>query len=209
MKKILSFFLALLTILSFCVFANAETRVSEEKKSFDISVVEKSDLYKADKFTKEWNIQNCYSKQNNNTKLIVRALLFEEYVEEGWGPELRIVVYSKKNDEYETVDTFMALVDDVLYAYEAPEHDETTASVFGGTVTRAFLNSIEEAKEVSFRIETHEKGGKYHLYTVENIPHDELNGLVEIAYVLEASNAWHIDKSPEISDKEYKASISK
>ena len=213
MKKMLSLLLALLLIMSFVVSANAEITetksISEDNEEFDVSVLEDSVVFKRDKFTKEWNVQRTFLDENDNHRLFVSVILYEKYVSEGWGPELRIMYLNKKSNEYQTVNTFMALVDDTLYSFEALGIKENSSSVFGGNVLREFLRSLEGAKEVAFRFEMKDKRGDYRQYTIDDITQEELKWIITVAELLESSNAWSANKDPKQSDIDYKATITK
>ena len=214
MKKVLSLIMVVLLVLSFSISASADTvsksdkvEESTETKEFDPSAFQNSELYTYDKFQKKWNIQGAYVKEYSNYTFYFGVLLFDSYVSNEWGPELRVEGFDKTTGEFDSIKALRVLVDDVLYSFEALEEGDTNSYAFGGNVIRSLLNALKGAKEVALQFEAYEKNGRYHLFTIEDITSEDLNELIEMADLLENSHAWGLDKTPDKSDNYYKASV--
>ncbi len=197
MKKTLSFILALMLLLP--VFALGES--AENGSVFDKTILEKSHLYRYDKFTKEWQIDGEYLKDYRNSRVKVIFLLFDSYVEKQWGPEIRVVRFNKENESYDTVLSFRAFVDDTLFSIEKLIDSDTYSYAVGASGIQAFADALVNAKEVAFQIDFIDKFGESWTLTIDPVDVSELNELKEISKVFKESNAWTTVSNP----KEYDA----
>ena len=204
MKKIIAVLMMLVSVLSFPLMAFADG-----ENAFDVSVVEGSRLYEYDKFDRTWKITGFYEKDYSDVWIAVGMLLFPEYIEEGWGPELRVYSYDPKNELFDKVRSFKVVIDNSLYTFSDLQYDKDNhcSSAFGGTVSRQFVNTLENAKEIAFRIECDSNDGTSYSVTIDPVEIDALNDLIEMAHVLESSKAWECDTTPILSDYSYGAKI--
>lgn len=204
MKRIIAVILTLILELSFPLMAFAD-----EGNAFDVSVVEGNRLYEYDKFDRTWKIVGFYEQDYSDVWIVVGVLLFPEYIEEGWGPELRVISYDPKDEIFDEVKSFKAVIDDTIYTFSDLQIEKSIngSSAFGGTVFRQFVNSLETGKEIAFRIECEDNDGTSYSVTIDPVEMDALKDLIEMAYVLEKSNAWECDIAPKLSDYSFGAKI--
>ena len=203
MKKLVSVFLVLAIVFS-AVGASALAA-----GSFDKSVFENST-----KFSKEgfgWKLIGGYSQRFTQGTVWVRAMLFDYYITNGWGPELRVEFYDPGIRDYVEVKAFRANVDDVLYSFEKLQYDDSEdvhgGSVFGGKVYPAFLRAIMEAKHVAFQIDYEDIYGITNTLTIEKVHTGDLSDLKDMANYLFRSKAFSADTDPDGNDRYYGASI--
>ena len=204
MKKLLSAFLVLVFILSLISVSALAAG------SFDKSVFENSR-----KFSKEgfgWKLIGGYEKKFAEARISVRTMLFDNYVTQGWGPELRVEYYDYLYKDYDEVTGFKASVDGVIYSFDNLQYDDSEdvhgGSVFGGTVYQAFMKDILDCKDVMFQITHTDAGGDTYTSTIEHVHSGDLSPLQEMAKYLMKSNAFSTDSNPAGNDSYYKASIS-
>jgi hypothetical protein len=203
MKKTLSFILALMLLLP--VFALGES--AENGSVFDKTVLEKSHLYSYDKFAKKWQIDGKYLKNYRDSRVEVLFLLFDSYVENQLGPEIRVVCFDKENETYNTVLSFRAFVDDTLFSIEKLNGRDTYSNAFGASGIQAFADALVNAKEVAFQINFIDKFGESWTLTIDPVDVSELNELKEISKVFKESNAWTTVSNPKEYDAIYGISI--
>ncbi len=205
MKKLISVFLVLAL-----VFAAAGTTALAASSKFDRSIFENSTKFSKDGFG--WKLIGGYVERFNEGTVSVRAMLFDNYIKQGWGPELRVEFYNPGIRDYEEVTAFRANVDDVLYSFDNLEYNDAEdvhgGSVFGGTVYPAFLQAIIDAKNVAFQIEYEDMYGRTNTLTIEHVHTGDLSELKDMATYLFRSKAFSVDTDPEGNDKYYGASIS-
>ena len=192
MKRSVCFLLVIVLLsLTLPVFAENPPASSpnDGTPDFDRSVFESSELYSYDKFKKSWTVQARYDKKYSNADVVVWVLLFNSYIEKGWGPELRVQYFDKKNDCYDKVTAFRALVGETLFTFEL---DESTnrGYAFGGSVFRDLLNSLDNASEVAFQLDHTDKFGDSWTLTIDPVAPEDLREIIEIASMLEASHTW-------------------
>ena len=200
MKKLIS----LLLVLVF-LFSIPCTQVSAAG-TFNKSVFEKSTKYTYNASTREWNLQDCYKKVFTNAVVYVYSLLFSDYVDEGWGPELRIYYYDKQTGNYDQVVAFRALINDVLYCFEdLGEGSGGGGYVFGGTVQEAFMRALLSAKTVTFQFDHVTRSGAVYTGTIDHVHTGELSSLVEMAGYLIKSNAFFVCDDPKGMDEAFGA----
>ena len=204
MKKLISVFLVLVLVFT----AVGTTALAASK--FDRSIFENST-----KFSKEgfgWKLIGGYTKRFAEGTVYVRAMLFDNYIKQGWGPELRVEFYNPGIRDYEEVTAFRANVDDTLYSFENLVYDSSEdvhgGSAFGGTVYPAFLEAIIDAKNVAFQIDYEDMYGRTKTLTIEHVHTGDLSDLKDMAGYLFRSKAFSVDTDPEGNDKYYGASIS-
>ena len=204
MKRIIAVTITLVLVLSLPLIAFAD-----EGNAFDVSVVEGNRLYEYDKFDRTWKIVGFYEQDYSDVWIVVGVLLFPEYIEEGWGPELRVISYDPNDEIFDEVKSFKAVIDDTLYTFSDLQIEKSIngSSAFGGTVFRQFVNSLETGKEIAFRIECEDNDGTSYSVTIDPVEMDALKDLIEMAYVLEKSNAWECDIAPKLSDYSFGAKI--
>lgn len=205
MKRIL----LILTVVAL-VFSIVTTTAFAATGKFDKSVFENSTKFTKEGFT-SWKLIGGYSQRFTQGTVWVRAMLFDYYIKEGWGPELRVEFYDPAARDYMEVKAFRANVDDVLYSFDALQYDDKEdvhgGSAFGGTVYPEFLQALIGAKNVAFQIDYENIYGKDVTLTIEHVHTGDLSDLKEMANYLFRSKAFSADTNPEESDKLYAASI--
>ncbi len=204
-KKLVTLFLALALVSA--VFAPAALAAG----GFDKSVFENST--KCTKSGFSWNLIGGYSVEFAEAVVKVRAMLFDNYVTEGWGPELRVEFYNRLYKDYDEVTAFRASVDDVIYSFEKLDYngdeDIHGGSAFGGTVFPAFMQDILECRNVSFQIDHIDPFGVKETASIDHVHTGDLSDLQEMAKYLIRSKAFTTNTSPEWNDEYYGASIRK
>ena len=204
MKKALSTMLVLLLLLPFFVLNEA---AATENAPFDKSVFESSSSYIYDKFAKEWKIIAAWEKKYSDANIGIGVLLFDQYITEGWGPELRVAYIALPSENYFDVTALRAMVDDKMYSFEKLVNYNATSSAYGGTVMRAFLNSLKSGKEVAFQIEYKNTQGAAFSLTIDPVDISSLSDLINIANLFEKANVWTAFSSYEQNDLTFSASM--
>lgn len=189
MKKILCLVLAMLML---CTTAVALADSVVEEPEFDRSRLTGSDLYHYDKFTKEWNVQGSYQKEYSDARVIVCLLLFDTYVENSMGPELRIMFFDKEAQAYDTVTAFRAIVGEKIFCWESLEQGTNGSNAFSGEVMKAFCEALLTGEEVAFQIDHTDKYGSSWTATIDPVDSSALSELRAMAQLLIDSNAWSI-----------------
>lgn len=146
MKKILCMVLAVMMLI-------AQTTALAAVDTFDKSKLTGSDLYSYDKFSKEWNIQGTYVKEYSNVRIRIALLLFDDYVEEGYGPELRVEFFDKENQCYDQVTAIRILVGEKMFSFEKLLSTSNNSYAFGGTVMEELCSALIAGGEVAIQIE--------------------------------------------------------
>ena len=201
MKKILSVLLVLSVLCSFGIIANAA--------GFDSSKLVGSSMYSYDSSTKEWKTVGSYNKEYSNVDFKLILFLSSYYIDNGWGPDLRLQYYDKTKSNYDVVDGFRATVNDKIYSFYGFEQGDKDSYLFGGTVMRAFLNSLSSAVSVTFEIDHTTKDGDSYTATIDPVNVRELSKLAELGRLFEAANLWDPEVTTDLADndKYYSASI--
>lgn len=200
MKKVLSFVLALmLACVSFAAVA--------EGAAFDKTKVTGSSLYNYDRFTKEWSIQGVYTKEYSNARVQVALLLFDSFVEDGMGPELRVLFFDKDTQQYDEVTAFRAVVGEKIYCFEELFPGSNSGSVIGGTVLKELCTALIAGGEVAFQIDHTDKYGSSWTGTIDPVDRTALAELIEMTRLLRDSNAWSLDATPEFWDTFFGATM--
>lgn len=201
MRKILSMLLVLSVLCSFGIIANAA--------GFDSSKLAGSSMYSYDSSTKEWKIVGSYGKEYSNVDFKLILFLCSDYVENGWGPDLRLRYYDKTKSNYDVVDGFRATVNDKIYSFYNFEQGDKDSYFYGGTVMRAFLNSLSSAISVTFEIDHTTKDGDSYTATIDPVSIRELSKLAELGRLFESANLWdpEVTKDLKSNDTYYNASI--
>ena len=107
MKKLISFLLCVVLLVTLSLpgaFAAG---------NFDKSVFQNSTKYTSS--YNGWNLQGHYIKQYSNARIMVYSLLFSDYVDAGWGPELRVYYYDPATRTNFQVTGFHATVNGTKY----------------------------------------------------------------------------------------------
>ena len=206
MKRLISALLVLIFVLSL-IGTSAMAAGGFDKTVFENST----------KFTKfgfgNWKLIGGYEKSFVEADVKVRAMLFDNYVKEGWGPELRIEFYDTQHRCYDEVTAFKASVDEVIYSFDNLVYDDSEdvhgASVFGGTVYEAFMKDILECRDVIFLITHTDYEGDSIDSVIEHVHSGDLSNLQVMSKYFAQSKAFSTDKDPEGHDEKYGASISK
>ncbi len=206
MKRLISSLLVLVFIFS--VVSSSALAAG----GFDKTVFENST-----KFTKfgfgNWKLIGGYEKSFVEGDVKVRAMLFDNYVKEGWGPELRIEFYDTQHKRYDEVTSFKASVDEVIYSFDKLEYNDDEdvhgGSVFGGSVYQAFMKDILDCKDVIFLITHTDWEGDSIDSVIEHVHSGDLSNLQIMSKYFIDSNTWKTDSDPEGNDEYYGASISK
>lgn len=204
MKKILCLVLAaLLLCTTFAAFAETTTATP----AFDKSKLTGSELYNYDKFSKDWNVQGHYIKEYSDATVLVYFLLFDNYVTEGWGPELRVVFFDKEAQHYNQITAFRAIVGEQMFCWEtlAASSNRGAGYAFGGDVMKEFANALLSGNEVAFQIDHTDKYGSSWTSTIDPVNYSDLADLRTMARLLNDSNAWYLDSAPALSDYYYGA----
>lgn len=201
MKKLISLALCLVLLLSVsvpCAFAAGK---------FDKSVFQNSTKFTQDTFS-DWNLQGHYIKNYSNARIMVYSLLFNNYVDEGWGPELRVYYYDPALKMNCQVTAFRAKVNDTLYCFDnLGQGNNNGGYVFGGTVQEAFFRALLNVKSCAFQFEYEDPSGGTITAWDNHIHTGELSELIDMAKYLIQSNAFSIDPDPKASDTFYGAYI--
>lgn|GEM_PF-7075376 len=201
MKKLIALMLCVVML------AALPLPIAEAAGSFNKSAFTNSTKY-TQKSPTDWNIQGHYIKQYSNARIMVYSLLFSDYVDEGWGPELRVLYYDPATQTYNQVTGFRATVNGTTYCFENMGYgNEGSGFVFGGKVQEAFFKALLNVKTVSFEIDYIDIAGDYRTGWDNHIHTGELSELIEMAKYLMKSNAFTIDTDPEGSDRHYQAYI--
>lgn len=203
MKKRIFTFLAM--ILVFSLISSSALAAG----NFNKSVFENSRKYSQDGFG--WKLIGGYEKKFVEAKVSVRAMLFDTYVTNGSGPELRVEYYDTLYNYYAEVTGFTASIDGKVYSFDnLVYHDDDDVhggSVFGGTVFKEFMKDILNCKKIMFKI-TYLDAGDVCTATIEHVHSGDISPLQDMAKYLIKSNAFSTDNDPEGHDKKYGASIS-
>ena len=177
---------------------------------FDKSVFENSRKFSRFGFG-NWSLIGGYEKSFVEADIKVRAFLFDNYVKEGWGPELRIEFYDTKHNRYDEVTAFKASVDGVIYSWDKLDYNSDAdvhgGYAFGGRVFEAFMADIIYSSDVMFLITHTDWEGDSIDSVIEHVHTGDLSNLIEMAKYLSQSNAWKTDKDPEGNDEYYGAYI--
>ena len=201
MRKILSVLLVLSVMCSFGIIANAA--------GFDSSKLARSSMYFYDSSTMKWKTVGSYSKEYSNVDFKMFLFLSSDYVADGWGPDLRLQYYDKTKSNYDAVDGFRATVNDKIYSFYRLDQGDKDSYFFGGTVMRAFLNSLSSAVSVTFEIDHTTKDGDSYTATIDQVNIRDLSKLAELGRLFEAANVWDPEVTTDLysNDKYYNASI--
>lgn len=209
MKKLSAFLIGMLVFLSITSYAfQFGSETTEVEAKFNLTALEKNPYYKYDKFTKSWNIQGDYTAEYRDCRASVRLLLFRNYVDNQWGPELRVEYFNKELKEYMPVSAFRAVVGDKVYKFEKLSISESDSYAFSCITLQEFCNAMinANAKEIAFQISFTEKGSGWVL-TMDSLTEKDLVRLKSVASALKKSNAWTIQPYNEEYDSFYQASI--
>lgn len=204
MKKLLSVLLVVV-LLHTSLAAVAET--AAEEPTFDKTVFSSSELYNYDKFSKEWNVQGAFVRQYSDATVQVALLLFDVYVEEGWGPELRIIFFNKETQTYEKVTAFRVIADDKLFCFETLDEGTNCGYAFAGEIMEQLFETLITAKEVAFQFDHTDKYGNSWTATIDPITDTELAELRAMALLMRDSHAWSINPIAFLNDYLYGATV--
>lgn len=193
MKKFLCVLLAM--VLMCTAFAAVA-----EAPAFDKSKLTGSELYSYDRFSKEWNIQGSYVKEYRDAQVRVALIVFDSFVEDGVGPELRVRFFDKETQQYDEVTAFRAVVGDKIFCFEELFPGDNSGSVYGGNVLKEFCTALISGQEIAFQIDHTDKYGSSWTGTIDPVDRTALADLIEMAILLRDSNAWSIVQNPEYWD---------
>ena len=203
MKQIVSVLLLLTMLFSLNCVSYAD--------GVDISKLENNDVCTIDKFSNEWKIVGGYKKEFKDAKVEIYVFLSPKYVENGWGPDLRVYYYDKDNSHYDEVSALRGVVDDKIYKFESFDQMENGEgyTVFGGSVMREFLNHLSSVIELSLQIEHTTKEGTSYQTTIDPVYASELKNIIEAGRLFEEINLWDPNVTTDLTDNDtyYKASI--
>ena len=201
MKKLISFLLCVVLLAALSLPG------ASAAGKFDKSVFQNSTKYTQDSFS-DWNLQGHYIKQYSNARIMIYSLLFSNYVDEGWGPELRVYYYDPATRENFQVTGFRADINGTKYCFDNLGWGNNGAGyVFGGTVQDAFFKALLNVKTASFEFEYIDLAGNHMTGWDTHIHTGELSDLIDMGKYLIKSNAFSIDPNPKSSDSDYSASI--
>ena len=204
MKRLISALLVLVFVLSLI------STSAMAAGGFDKSVFENSRKFSRFGFG-NWSLIGGYEKSFVGADIKVRAFLFDNYVKEGWGPELRIEFYDTKHNRYDEVTAFKASVDGVVYCWDSLDYNNDAdvhgGYAFGGKVFEAFMTDIIYSKDVMFLISHTDFEGDSIDSVIEHVHSGDLSNLIEMGKYLSQSNAFKTDKDPESNDDYYGAYI--
>ncbi len=212
MKKIVAYLLSFLLILgiSSAGFADGDS------KDFDLSVLEKSELYSYDSFEKAWLFNGIYGIYYQSG---VRSLFNNPYFmmiahmdSKHDSPAIRFISFPDPDkDESMPITSFQAVVDDTLYSFEPLCALSMDGFKYGmieaGNIAREFLNSLSGADKIAFKYTREDNLGKSTTWKIEPVDKEELKEVIEAARLLEESNAWSICSDLGENDKYYGASM--
>ncbi len=201
MKKTISALLAVVLVTA--ILAGSASAAG----SFNKSVFQNST-----KFTQRgssWSLIGGYEKHYSNAQIAVYALLFDDYISGGYGPELRVIYYNPTYDSFDEVVAFRVEVDGVVYSFDNMFYDESsgTSSIFGCSVYQKFMNDILDLSEASFQIDHITPAGECYTSTENHIHTGELSDLMDMAKYLITSKAFSVVEDPERMDDLFEASI--
>lgn len=219
MKKFISFCLAMLLLCS-CAIAEVKPTAKPTVKptaaptaapAFDPSKIRSSSLYSYDKFDKSWDIQGSYVKNYRDASVEICLLLFDTYAEEGWGPELRLYYYDKDANRYDNVTGFRAIIGDKMYSFEhlSKSSSANAGYAFACKTMKEFCSALITAKkgEVAFQLDHVDMYGQTWTSTIDPVDMTDLKELIDMAKLLNRSNAWSIVEDLETEDLRYFASV--
>ena len=176
----------------------------EDNPVFNLDVFKASSLYKYDKFTKEWSIYGTYTKVYSDATIEISVLVFDTYVEKGWGPELRIAYFDKETRAYDKITEFRVLIGNTLYTFGV-EPSENKSYAFGGSIMRDMLNSLRTGKDIAFQIVHTDQYGNSWRSTIDPVTKKELTDILTMAKLLESSNIWDTSSYYQKNDQTYNA----
>lgn len=200
MKKILCLVLAVMMLI-------ASTTALAAVDTFDKSKLTGSDLYHYDKFSKEWNIQGSYFKEYIDARIRVSLLLFDDYVEAGFGPELRVEVFDKENQCYDQVTAIRILVGEKMFSFENLLPMTNNSCALGGTVMEELCNALIAGGEVAIQIDRTDKFGDSWTSTIDPVSRTDLTDLIAMSKLLRDSKAWSVVSDRELNDIIYGATM--
>ena len=166
--------------------------ISFAQNDFDKTIIEKSGLYNYNKFTKEWTVRGQWDKIYNGAVVSMSYLTSREYIESNSTPVLTVQSFNRVDNKYNTVNVFRAIVDGTLFSFAKLIKWENYSYAFGGNILREFANALKTAKEVAFQIECSDQYGASFTFTIDPVELSSLSELIEIANLLENSNAWDL-----------------
>ena len=205
MKRMISALLVLVFVLSLIGTS------AMAAGGFDKSVFENSRKFSRFGFG-NWSLIGGYEKSFQGADVKVRAFLFDNYVSEGWGPELRIEFYDTNHKRYDEITAFKASVDGVVYNFDKLDYNDDPdvhgGYAFGGRVYQAFMADIIYSSDVMFLITHTDWEGDSIDSVIEHVHTGDLSNLIEMAKYLSQSNAWKTDSDPDGNDEYYGAYIS-
>lgn len=197
MKKILCMALAILMLCG-AVIAMAEG-------AFDLSKVTSSELYHYNKFDKTWDFQGSYIKEYSDAAVRIGIVMFNDCVDYGVGPEMRVMVFNKNTQQYYEVTAFRAIVGDKVFRFELLQPYGSSSSLMGGSVLRKFCDALIDGGDVAFQIDYKDSYGTIRSITIDPVDRKDLAELIEMAKLMRDSNAWSCDINPEYWDSVFGA----
>ena len=212
-KRIVSLVLAtvmLLTVVTTCAFANFDKSVFQNSRKFNRLA------------TGGWMLTGMYIQNYSEAEVRIYEVLDDECIKNGTGPKLIFTYFDKEMDTYNTVTSFKAEVDNLVFEFSDLLIDDERASdyedvlitdeysyMYCGKTAKQFLKVLGSAKEISFYY-THED-----IFGDETMSYDQgvhtgsVSQLVDVSEYLKKSDAWSTIDDLEAIDSDFNAVMSK
>ena len=191
--------IAVLLALTVPVFAADE---------FNIDALQSSKLQRTGDF---WSIAAEYRDSPDGYRVTVGAYLSSTYVDEGWGPELRITCKNISRNKFYEVTGFRATVNGTQFRFEKlayNDHPSIHAGyLFGGNVYREFMETMRNVQNATFWFDYKDPDGLPGTVCIGHVHTGELGNLINVSRYLTNANAFSTDKTPDKNDVYYGCSI--
>lgn len=180
------------------------TQIYEE---FDLDILQGSPYYTYDQFSNHWSVQSCYKKDYGRIELSIYLILFDSYLQNGLGPELRVCLYNKEESFYYSIPEFRVAVGHTLYRFEKLLSFDGNNSIFACNTLMELCKAFENGQEIVFQYTYVDSAGKSYTNPVLLVNNVDVKDLISLASTLNRSNIWNAMSNLEISDVIYGASI--
>ena len=175
---------------------------------FDMDALRSSKLQKNGDF---WSIVGEYQNSPDGFTVTVGTYLSSTYVEEGWGPELRITCRNISKNKYYEVTGFRATVNGKQFRFDKLAYNDNSSIhagyLFGGNVYREFLETMKNVQSASFWFDYKDLDGVPGTVSIGHVHTGALGNLINVAKYLTNANAFSTDKTPDENDVFYGCSV--
>ncbi len=179
MKKILGILLAALLLASAAGLSLAEG-------AFDVTVFEASPYYHFDRFDNAWSVEATYTAADaaSNSRLTFSFGTNSTMV--AWKQPFMFRIAFQSSGIAQTATALSVYLDDVRYDFSNLQDLGGYAVINSGSVLRDMLNSLKNARTISYRVYFDSKN-----FTAESGP-ESFSDLIAVADLFEKANAWSI-----------------